>query len=91
MSDRAIRLRDLAVSDTGFVFDPLSGATFSTNAVGLALLECLKADKVRDEILAEVASAFEVNEVEDDLGRDLDEFIQLLKRNHILDSDFRLD
>lgn len=86
-----MRLRDLAVSDTGFVFDPLSGATFSTNAVGLRLLECLKADKSRGEIIAQVAEAFEVNDKDDDLGRDLDEFIQLLKRNHILDSDFRLD
>ena len=30
----ATHLKDLALSDTGFVFDPYTGATFTTNATG---------------------------------------------------------
>ncbi|MBY0430609.1 MAG: PqqD family peptide modification chaperone [Rhodospirillales bacterium] len=36
------RLKDLAVSATGFVFDPRSGQSFSINHSGVATLECLR-------------------------------------------------
>ena len=35
-------LRRLALSDSGFVFDPLSGASFTVNASGLALIRILQ-------------------------------------------------
>jgi hypothetical protein len=36
------RLADLAISDTGFVFDPGTGATFNVNATGLVALAALR-------------------------------------------------
>lgn len=36
------RLLQLAISDTGFVFDPQSGQSYSLNRSGLLTLECLK-------------------------------------------------
>ena len=36
------RLRQLAVSDTGFVFDPQTGQSFTVNATGRLVLDCLK-------------------------------------------------
>ena len=52
------RLRDLALSDTGFVFDPCSGATFTVNATGLAVLKGLTDRTTRraqvDALLAQV-------------------------------------
>jgi PqqD family protein of HPr-rel-A system len=36
------RLAELAVSDTGFIFDPRSGATFNVNATGLVALAALR-------------------------------------------------
>ena len=36
------RLGDLALSDTGFAFDPLTGATFTVNATGLCVLLAMK-------------------------------------------------
>jgi hypothetical protein len=35
-------LKNLAVSSTGFVFDPRTGATFSVNPTGLAVLLALR-------------------------------------------------
>ncbi len=64
------RLKDLAVSDTGFLFDPYSGATFTLNATGRAILEGLKAAEGREEILEDLQEEFEVNG--SDLHRDLD-------------------
>ncbi|MDX2101774.1 MAG: PqqD family protein [Alphaproteobacteria bacterium] len=37
------RLAELAVADSGFVFDPRSGQSFTLNATGAAALACLRA------------------------------------------------
>ncbi|MES1205979.1 MAG: PqqD family protein [Pseudomonadota bacterium] len=36
------RLSELAISDTGFIFDPGTGATFNVNAAGLVALTALR-------------------------------------------------
>jgi len=85
------RLKDLAVNDSGFVFDPYSGATFSTNAAGLKILAALKDGEPRANIATMLRDTFEVIEGENDIDRDIDEFVQLLKRNYVVDSDFTLE
>ena len=76
------RLRDLAVSETGFVFDPYSGATFSLNASALCLLRGLKEGLDREELLARLEELFDVTDA--DLSRDIDEFLELLRYNGVL-------
>lgn len=90
MTTTSQRLKDLAVSDTGFVFDPYSGSSFSTNASGLEILKKLKEDASRAEILKALQTTFDVAEGEDDLERDLDEFVQLLKRNYVVSNDYEV-
>ena len=86
--DAPTKLRDLAVSETGFVFDPSTGATFSVNASGLVMLAGLKDGQEREAITERLRDAFETGEA--DLQRDLDEFVGLLRQHGILPEDFRL-
>lgn len=90
MTTTAQRLKDLAVSDTGFVFDPYSGASFSTNAAGMEILKKLKEDATRTDILKSLHETFDVVNGEDDLERDIDEFVQLLKRNYVVGNDYEV-
>ena len=83
------KLKDLAVSETGFVFDPHTGATFTTNACGVVILRGLQEGKSRPELLARLEAAFEIGET--DLHRDLDEFIQILRDNGVVPKAFLLD
>ena len=76
------RLRDLAVSETGFVFDPYSGATFSLNASALCLLRGLKEGLERQELIERLEELFDVTDA--DLSRDIDEFLELLRYNGVL-------
>jgi len=76
------RLRDLAVSETGFVFDPYSGATFSLNASALCLLRGLKEGLDREELVDRLEELFDVTDA--DLSRDIDEFLELLRYNGVL-------
>jgi hypothetical protein len=42
--------RNIALSDSGFVFDPSTGDSFSTNPIGLEIIKMLKDGKTPDEI-----------------------------------------
>ena len=76
------RLKDLAVSETGFVFDPYSGATFSLNASALCLLHGLKEGLEREALIERLEELFDVTDA--DLSRDIDEFLELLRYNGVL-------
>lgn len=75
-------LRDLAISESGFVFDPVTGATFTVNPTGLAMLQALRAGQDRAAVVAAVKDAFET--AGQDVGADVDEFILQLERHDIL-------
>jgi PqqD family protein of HPr-rel-A system len=84
------KLADLAISDSGFVFDPYSGATFSTNGTGLAILRLLREGASRTGIVKSLEEAFDLRS-EADLHRDVDEFVALMRRYELLPNDFELE
>ncbi len=88
MSDVSERLSELAVSDRGFVFDPQTGATFSVNATGLAILRGLQDGLDRAALKAHLEAGFDLRE--GDLLRDVDEFVGVLRREGLLPRDFHL-
>lgn len=73
----------LAVSDTGFVFDPRTGHTYAVNATGLAVLRGLKAGSSVAEVERELARDFEQASAVD---ADLQEFLKLLVELGLLSS-----
>jgi hypothetical protein len=67
-------LGSLAISDSGFVFDPNTGNTYAVNATGLAVLRGLKNGRTLGQIHEALWQDFEnVRGVED-----LREFTQIL-------------
>jgi hypothetical protein len=82
------KLKDLAISDTGFVFDPYSGATFSANPTALCLLEGLKQGLSREDVVRRVHLAFDV--LGDDVSHDLDELVQTLRAQNLVSADFEV-
>ncbi len=82
------RLRDLAISDTGFVFDPFSGATYTVNDTARCVLDGLKQGLRRDELVAQLRERFET--VGEDLARDLDELVQSLRLFGLVPGDFEV-
>ncbi len=42
--------KNLALSDSGFVFDPSTGDSFSTNPIGLEIIRMLKEGKTTNDI-----------------------------------------
>jgi hypothetical protein len=76
------RLKDVAISESGFLFDPYSGSTFNTNESGRLIFQLLKEGKDLKAIQSELRSRFQTGD--EDLSSDIEEFIHLLKEAGIL-------
>lgn len=73
-------LRRLALSDSGFVFDPLSGASYTVNGTGLALLRLLQQDEPGSDITRMVSRLRDEFEVEAAIAeQDILEFAGVLR------------
>lgn len=72
------RLRDLALSDSGFVFDPQTGHTFTVNSTGQLALRCLKDGMSAAEIEQHTRQAFSIDDLHDP-ARDLQDFMLQLR------------
>ena len=83
------QLADLALSETGFVFDPYTGTTFTANATGLTILRQLKLGATRSEVIVALEDEFELRG--GDLQRDLDDFLHQLEQNDLLPRHFSLE
>jgi hypothetical protein len=80
------RLKDLAISESGFLFDPYSGSTFTLNSTGRFILQLLMEGKEIEDIESALRKKFEVGD--EDLRSDIYEFVNLLKENHFLPNSF---
>ena len=70
-------LMRLALSDSGFVFDPVTGNSFSVNGSGLAILRRLQQGTDLTRIVASLCEEFEVDALAAE--RDVIEFANLLR------------
>ncbi len=78
MAIQAAHLRELAVSDSGFVFDPSTGHTFTVNPSGLRILQWLKEGAEPESVAQRLAEQFEVEPGEDP-ARDVQDFLMQLR------------
>lgn len=75
--------KNIAVSEEGFLFNPATGDSFSTNGIGAKIIARLKLDKSHQEITDEICRDYDVDRLL--FERDLDEFTTLLKDYSILE------
>jgi len=75
-------IKQLAVNDEGFVFNPITGESFTTNETGLFILKMLKEGKTEDQIIQQLVSEFEVSEEE--AKRDFIDFVEKLRSYRLL-------
>ena len=68
----------LAISESGFVFDPMSGHHFTVNETGLEILRLLQKEQDLDALLAKLAREYSASPKE--LERDVLEFAGMLRR-----------
>ncbi len=77
--------KNIAVSESGFVFDPASGDSFSVNTTGAMILEMLKSGMDQKSIVEQFTETYKVDEKQ--FREDLDDFVHHLKQLKMIEKD----
>lgn len=75
--------KNLAFSDSGFLFDPGTGDSFSTNPIGLEIIKMLKEGKTTDEIKSHITKIYLTDDVS--FEKDLYDFISMLSKHNLIE------
>jgi len=76
------KLNNLAINETGFIFDPITGNSFTTNTLGIEIIEQLKKGREIQEISDYLLEEYDVGENE--LEQDIMDFVKNLQNFYLL-------
>lgn len=74
--------KNIAISETGFVFNPLTGDSFSTNKIGQEILRKLQSKTDETSLVEHLTEIFAVDKATAE--KDLSDFLLILKSYQIL-------
>lgn len=74
---------NIATSENGFIFNPATGDSFTSNAIAAEILTCMKAGESEAEIKQKILDRYEVELGQ--LERDWDDYMLQLKEANLLD------
>jgi len=77
--------KNIAVSESGFVFNPMTGDSFSANPVGKDILQWLRDEKTKDEIVRLLIKKYRIEKATAE--KDLYDFMLMLKGFQIVQDD----
>jgi len=75
--------KNIAVSEEGFLFNPTTGDSFSTNGIGAEIVLLMKKHTLLSEVVETMCSKYDVDKTL--FERDLEEFMLQLKDYSILE------
>jgi len=75
--------KNIATSEAGFIFNPGTGDSYSSNPLGSEILSNLKDDIDRKAIINLICSKYDVDKIQ--FEKDFDDFISQLIDNNLLD------
>lgn len=74
--------KDIAISDSGLIFNPRTGESFFTNPMGISIINYLKDGRSNHEISLLLAEEFNVEF--ETVERDILDFLSLLKHFQLI-------
>ncbi|MBK9330368.1 MAG: PqqD family protein [Sphingobacteriales bacterium] len=77
--------KNIAISDSGFIFNPSSGDSFSANPIGLEIIRILKEGKPKEAVLGELLEKYTVDA--STLEKDVNDFLQMLSMHQLIQYD----
>ncbi len=75
--------KNIATSEEGFLFNPTTGDSFSTNKIGVEIIHLLKTDSSSKEVVDAICEKYDVDKSL--FERDLEDFTLQLKEFSILE------
>jgi hypothetical protein len=77
MKNILLATKRLALSESGFVFDPVSGQSFSVNDTGLVILRLAQHQDDIEQLIEQLLEQFDASSVE--IKRDVQDFTHRLQ------------
>lgn len=74
--------KNIATNELGFVFNPATGDSFSTNLTAATIIRLMKEGKSLNDIKRGLLDIYEADKTT--IEKDLDEFVNTLKENNLL-------
>jgi hypothetical protein len=74
---------NIAISESGFIFNPEIGTSFTTNSLGVAILKQLKEENSIENIIDSIVKNYEIDSVI--CEKDLDDFIRMINQYNLLE------
>ena len=77
--------RNIAISESGFLFDPTVGESYSLNEPGLEIINLLKEKKSNEEVKNIMTGIYDIEP--DDFEKYYFDFLGMLKQYRLLEDD----
>ena len=74
--------KNIATNEFGFVFNPATGDSFSSNPIAAEIIQLMKENNSLNEIKKTLLDKYEVDKMT--IEKDVDEFVDMLKQHNLL-------
>jgi len=75
--------KHIAVSDSGFVFNPVTGESFTANPMGIEIIEMMKQDVSLQDMITIINEKYHTEHA--NVEKDVAEYYELLKSFSLID------
>ncbi|MCD4746721.1 MAG: PqqD family protein [Bacteroidales bacterium] len=76
--------KNIAISDSGFIFNPANGESFSVNPIGIEIFNMMKQKKSPEEISKTILAKYNTDEAT--FEKDYYDFIGILNQHLLIDN-----
>jgi hypothetical protein len=77
------KLQNLAMNDNGFIFDPNTGYSYTSNETGLYILKLMSMGKTKAEIRTAIMAEYDVSE--DNFDSDYEHYLLMLEALNLVE------
>lgn len=77
--------KNIAISESGFIFNPSTGDSFSTSHIGQDIIRMLQSEKSLEDVMQSVQEKYSVDR--QTLEKDLGDFLYMLQSYQIIRED----
>ncbi len=74
--------KNIAVSDSGFLFNPLTGDSFSVNPIGQTIISSFQDEKTDEEIIETILTEYRIDK--NTVEKDLNDFKRMLENYKLI-------
>ena len=76
--------KNIATNEFGFVFNPATGDSFSSNPIAAEIIGLMKVNNSLNEIKKTLLEKYDADKMT--IEKDVDDFLQILKENNLLNN-----